>query len=332
VIQNLEGGILSELTVVDGQSVKRGQILLRIDDTRFVSSYREQQQKYLALLASVARLVAETNGKSTIDFPPELKDYHDLMARETSLFESRKNGLKETIGNLQTSFNIAKKELDITTPLVKQGVMSQVELLHAERVVNEIHTQIDEKTNAFKEQAHADLNKQKAELNAITEELMSQKDRVTRTTVRSPVDGVVKKIYINTIGGVIQPGMDIMEVVPDEDYLIVEARVLPKDIAFIDVGQRAKVKFSAYDFSIYGGLDGKVVEIGADTITDDKAKETYYEVKVRTEQNYLEHYHDKLPVKVGMVATVDIITGHKSILSYILKPILKAKQYALRER
>ncbi|MCW5589432.1 MAG: HlyD family type I secretion periplasmic adaptor subunit [Legionellales bacterium] len=332
VIQNLEGGILSSIDVRAGEEVKKGDVLLRIDDTRFSASYREQRSQYLALQAQVARLIAETKGQTEITFPTELNEYPQLIQREINLFHSRQKALNESIEVLQRSYKLAKSELDMTEPLVKQGVMSKIELLRLQRQVNEVKGQINEKIDKFKEQAHTELTKQQSALESLQETLKSEQDRVERTVMRSPVDGIVNKIYINTIGGVIRPGMDIMEIVPNEQHVIVEARVKPQDRAFITIGQPAKVKLTAYDFSIYGGVEGVVSHISADTIKDEQNKENYYEVLVKTDKNYLGTKEHPLPIRVGMVANVDILTGRKSILSYLLKPLLKAKQNALTER
>ncbi len=332
-IQNLEGGILSEILVSQGEDVKKGQVLVRIDDTRFAAQYREQRAQYLALLGSLARLKAETNGKTSIIFPDELKDHPKIKIRETNLFNQRLQALNDSIKILERSYNLANKELDMTTPLVEQGVMSKIELFRLQRQVNELKGQIEEKRDTYEERAHTELVKQQGELDAIAESLFSMQDRVKRTTITSPVDGTIKDIHINTIGGIIQPGMDIMEIVPNEDYLIVEAKVNPKDIAFIKIGQKAKVKFTAYDFSIYGGLDGKVTYISADTIKeDDREQKVYYEVLVRTDKNFLGTEKRPLPLKVGMIANVDILTGRKSVLDYLLKPLIKAKTNAFTER
>jgi adhesin transport system membrane fusion protein len=332
VIQNLEGGILSEITVREGENVTKGQVLLRIDDTRFASSYREQYAQYIALLASVARLNAETDKQTLIKFPEELNDYPEITQREVELFESRLSALSDSIAILQDSYNLALQELELATPLVKEGVMSRIELLRLQRQANDLKGQLEEKRDAYEEEAQTELNQQLAKLESLKEALFSLQDRVKRTTVRSPVAGTIKTIHINTVGGIIQPGSDIIEIVPHEDFLLIEAKIKPKDIAFIKIEQPAKVKFTAYDFSIYGGLEGVVQYISADTITDEETKEKYYEVLVKTEKNYLGSEAKPLPIKVGMVTQVDIITGRKSILDYLLKPLLKAKQNALTER
>lgn len=333
VIQSLEGGIVSEMLVKEGDDVRKDQILLKIDDTTFASSLGENRAVYYALLGTVTRLTQETEGKDKIIYPPELEKYPDIIKRENKIFETRKMGLRDSVKTLTQSYNFAKQELDITTPLVKEGVMSKVELLRVQRQVNDLKGEISKKEDEFKEKAHQELIEKKREMERYSETLSSLQDKVKRATVRSPVDGTVKKIFINTIGGVIKPGMDIMEIVPKENFLIIQAKVKPSDIAFIKVGQPANVRFTAYDFSIYGGLKGTVQYISADSIIDERdPKIIYFEALVRTDKDYLGTKEHPLPIKVGMISQVDIITGRKSILDYILKPIIKAKHIALSER
>ena len=337
IIQNLEGGILSEIFVREGDPVQKGQVLLRIDDTRFASSFREGRSKYLSMLASVARLKAEEEGKDTIDYPEIVKkEAPEVITRENNLFRQRREQLLANTSTLERSYELAQEELDITKPLVEEGLMSQLELIRLQREVNEIKGKISEAQEEFESLAHEEYNKQKDELSQLTEALLAMEDRMVRTTVRSPVKGTVKKINIATIGGVIQPGMDIMEIVPLEDTLLVEAKISPRDIAFIHPGQKAIVKFTAYDYAIYGGLDGVVEYISADSIEDEDKrsgnKESFYKILVRTNTNHLGTAKKPLPIIPGMVCTVDILTGKKTVLDYIMKPILKARQNALRER
>lgn len=337
VIQNLEGGILSEIFVHEGDTVQKGQVLIRIDDTRFASDFREGQSKYLSLLASTARLKAEEQGQKKVTYPKVvMQEAPDVVIDEDNLFKQRQQQLDASLSTLKRSYNLVKEELDITKPLVEEGLMSQLELIRLQRDVNEIKGKIDQAREEFESRAHEEYNKQQAQLSQLVEALNAMKDRMVRTTVRSPVKGTVKKINIATIGGVIRPGMDIMEIVPLEDTLLIEAKVRPKDIAFIHPGQAAMVKFTAYDYSIYGGLHGVVEYISADTIQDDEQqgakKESFYKILVRTQTNHLGSTTKPLPIIPGMVCSVDILTGKKSVLDYLLKPILKAKQNALRER
>ncbi|CEK10674.1 HlyD family type I secretion periplasmic adaptor subunit [Legionella hackeliae] len=328
IIQNLEGGIVSKLYVQEGEIVKKNQILMQIDNTRFMATYNEAGKKMASLEIAVIRLSAEMNNKP-MEVPPEfLKNNPDLVEAEKALYESRQEELRQ----LNSALGYAQKELDLSKPLVSKGAVSEVEIMRLERSVNELKGKIYQ----FKSQALEQLNKAKGELAALKESQQADKDRLVRTTVRSPVKGVVKRIKVNTIGGVIQPGMDIIEIVPLDDTLLIEAKIRPSDIGFIHPGQKAIVKLSAYEFPIYGGLTGKVEQISADTITDEKStsgkEETYYLIRVRTEKNYLGTEGKPLYIIPGMMATVDILTGKKSVLQYLLKPILKAREAALRER
>ncbi|HAU1322393.1 TPA: HlyD family type I secretion periplasmic adaptor subunit [Legionella pneumophila] len=327
VIQNLEGGIIQNIFVKEGQIVKKDQILMQIDNTRFMSSYAEAEKKIDALEIEIIRLNAEISNTKPV-FPEKFtKSYPHLVQDQLSLYESRMRELNQ----LEKSLELAQKELNLTRPLLKGGSVSEVEVIRLERTVSEIKGNIEK----FKSEELDRLNKARSELFALIEANKADKDRLTRTTVRSPVYGIVKQIKMKTIGGVVQPGNDLLEIVPLDDTLLIEAKIRPSDIGFIHPGQKAMVKITAYDFSIYGGLDGVVEHISADTIIDeqtDKKEESYYIVKVRTEKNYLGTEKNPLPIIPGMQATVDILTGHKSVLQYLLKPILKAKQSALRER
>lgn len=328
VIQNLEGGILEEVLVKEGQLVEKDQILMKIDDTRFSATYKESEKKIAALTFKVARLRSELEGIPFV-VPQELKNHNtDLFNQEEALLLSRQSELTQ----LKSELALAEKEYKITKPLVKKGAASEVELLRLERTNNESSGKI----HNFKSSALQDLNETKAQLSALTEASVADKDRLNRTIVKSPLKGIIKKIKIMTLGGVIQPGSDMLELVPYDDTLLIEAKVRPADIGFLRPGQDAKVKITAFDFSIYGGLSGRVERISADTITEETRQkpedESYYLVYVRTQQNFLESKGKKLYIIPGMLASVDVLTGQKSVLDYLLKPIIKAKDTALRER
>lgn len=331
-IQNLEGGILSELSVVEGQVVNKDQVLLRIDDTRFTSSYREARIKRLSLLATITRLTAETQGGQPAFASEVRRAAPDLVKNETELFASRRRALEETIGGLKRSLELATQELAMSEPLVAQGALSEVEILRLRRQVNELKTSIDDRRNRFRAEANEELTKNRNELAGLAEVSVAMADRVKRTLVRSPVRGVVKKLITTTIGAVIQPGASILEIVPLEDTLLIEAHIRPDDIAFIHPGQPAMVKVTAYDYSIYGGLPGVVSHVSADSILDEKQGLSFYKVVVRTHSSTLQHQDKSLPIIPGMTASVDVLTGHKTVLDYLLKPVLKAHERALRER
>ncbi len=374
VIQNLEGGILAEIMVNEGDLVKKAQPLLRLDDIRFSSSFNESQINYYELLANIARLTAEAY-QGPLKIPEEVANKFPELAKNTkSLYQSEISELNANIGALQhqlaqkqqellelkskknrisRSYSLLNKELKMSEPLVAQGAMSEVEILRLRRNANDLYGEltstklampriqsaikeakqkIKEKQAHFQSKALEQLNNKKAELKKASETNLALKDQVNRTLVTSPVKGIVKQLKINTIGGVIQPGMDLLEIVPVEDQLLVEAKIRPADIAFLHPGQKAMVKLTAYDFSIYGGLPAILEHISADSIIDENDGQSYFLIRLRTEKNYLQKNGDKLEIIAGMTADIDILTGKKSVLDYILKPILKAKANALTER
>ncbi|QDP72542.1 HlyD family type I secretion periplasmic adaptor subunit [Legionella israelensis] len=327
VIQNLEGGIVEKIMVSEGDIVKKGQTLMQIDNTLFMATYNEALKKMTALELEIIRLNALMQNKPLSIPQKYIKSSPNLVQVAEALDKSKKQELEQ----MNKALALAERELKLTRPLVSRGAVSEVEVLRLERTINELKGKISE----FKSKALERLNQARSELLALKEAHMADKDRVTRTTVRSPVKGIINRIKINTIGGVIKPGMDIIEIVPLEDTLLIEAKIRPGDIGFIHPGQKAMVKISAYDFSIYGGLEGKVEQISADTITEEKSnnkEESFYVIRVRTEKNHLGTEKNPLPIIPGMLATVDILTGEKTVLEYILKPIIKAQKTALRER
>jgi adhesin transport system membrane fusion protein len=299
---------------------------MQIDNTRFMSSHNEAIKKIDQLELEIIRINAVLN-KTTPVFPKKYIDSQPYLVKDKqSLYESRSREFNQ----LQVSLELAQKELNMTKPLLKNGSVSEVEIIRLDRTVNDLKGSIDK----FKSDELDKLNKARGELSALLEANKADEDRLTRTTVRSPVYGIIKQIKTTTIGGVVQPGSNIVEVVPLDDNLLIEAKIRPSDIGFIHPGQKAMVKITAYDYSIYGGLEGKVTQISADTIIDetDKKNESFYIIRVRTDKNRLGTEQKPLPIIPGMLASVDILTGEKSVLAYILKPILKAKQSALRER
>lgn len=372
-IQNLEGGIVSEIFAREGEVVEAGAPLLRLDATRFVSNVGETEADRVGLALRVERLSAEVEDRP-LNIDAELrKAAPSQAANEESLYQSRRQQLQDEIGGLQeqlvqrqqelrefsskqaqyrNSLNLLRQEIGMSEPLVAQGAVSPVEVLRlkraevenrgqldattlaiprAESAVKEVERKIDETRGKFRSDALTQLNEARTDLNKTEATGKALEDRVSRTLVTSPVRGIVKQVLVNTIGGVIQPGSDLVEIVPLDDTLLVEARIRPQDIAFLHPGQEAMVKFTAYDFTIYGGLKAKLEQIGADTITDEEGN-TFYLIKLRTERSHLGTDEKPLLIIPGMVATVDIMTGKKTIMSYLLKPIMKARSEALRER
>tara|TARA_R110000850_G_scaffold3506_5_gene16853 strand:- start:2787 stop:4022 length:1236 start_codon:yes stop_codon:yes gene_type:complete len=332
-IQNLEGGIVAEILVTEGTQVKKNEVILRIDDTLSASSYRENLSRSQALEASMARFEAEANEFSDPEFPDSLwENRPDLVKREEALFKKRKQEFDEQRVVLQRSFMLASDELTMTVPLVQRGIVSRVEQFRLEREVNELEGKHKELIRGSQRDALEHYNEIKSQFEELHEVLQGREDRVMRTLVRSPVEGTVNKLYMNTIGGVVQPGEPIVDIVPNDNTLLVEAKVRPSDIAFLRPGQEATLKFSAYDYSIYGGLKGIVEHISADTIEDEVDKQHYYMIKVRNAVGKMMKDGDVLPIIPGMVAEVDVLTGRRTVLQYLLKPFHRMRFNALRER
>ena len=370
VIQSLDGGVVAEILVKEGDTVKAGMPLIKIDETRAVSSLRENKGQYLALLAKKSRLEALATG-SAFNPPAEVKnEAADVYQQEYALFNASRDELASTISIArdqmvqrereltevqfkkelaEKTFESTSKELAANRPLLSSGAVSEIEILKLERESNRAKGDIDqsraqlgrvqasiseakrkiiEAEQAFRSKVRAELNDTSAKIDSLTETSVALGDKVKQATLKSPVNGKVSRLFFNTVGGVVQPGKEVLEVVPTDDALVLETKVQVKDIAFLRPNQPAVVKLTAYDFSIYGALDGVVDEIAANSTVDDKGN-AYYIVRVRTLQTSL---GKNLPIIPGMVAQVDILTGKKTILSYLLKPVLKAKSYAFTER
>ncbi len=373
VIQNLEGGIIKEITIKEGDMVDIDQILMRIDDTGLASTYGEFETRKASLRGEIERLTSEAEGRP-LKFSPDLMAESQLVVLDQrNLFQARQDELQSQLNILRQqvdqrkqekielqaklkqarrTLSLAQEELKIKTPLAKKGIVPKVEFLAIKREVNDLrgeveasklalpradasiaeaNRRIEEKLYNFKSLALRELTMKRGELEVIEESLRGAKDKVVRTDVRSPIHGVVKAVHKTTVGGVVQPGEDLVEIVPLDDSLLVEARIRPADIAFLTPNQQAMVKLTAYDFSIYGGLPGKLEQISADTIRDEQGEE-FYKILVRTDKNHLVRGTETLPIMPGMVASVDVLTGRKTVMNYLLKPIFKAQQRALTER
>lgn len=333
VIQSLEGGIVARLEVAEGDIVERGQVLAQLDPTRGESSVEETAAKYRAALASATRLQAEVEERGALEFPEELVDHPELVATETALFQSRRRSLAESLGGLRRSLELVRSELSITQSLVESGAASNVELLRLQRQRSELELKMAEVRAEYMVRSREELAKANSEVESLSSVVRGRADSLTRLTLRSPVRGVVKDIEVTTIGGVVPPNGKLLAIVPLDEQLLVEARVSPRDIAFIHPGQVATVKVTAYDYSIYGGLPGKVRTISPDTIRDEiKPEIVYYRVFIRTDTDVLVNKAgQEFPIVPGMVTTADIRTGSKTIWQYLMKPINRAGE-ALRER
>jgi adhesin transport system membrane fusion protein len=331
-VQHLEGGIVNKILVKTGDHVKKGQVLVLLDDTRFKSEYNEGTRKVAVLQADIVRLSAKAQDKDHLEFDPAFEAANPVQVAEAKEFFIRdKTSFDQNIALLEKQYALMKKELAIIAPLAKQGVVSDVERLRLERdLINHQQTILEKKTIEL-DQAREQLSKTQGEYSVLSESLAESKDRMVRTVIRAPTDGTVNQIHVTTIGEVIKPGDTIIEIVPLEDQLTVQAFVRPSDIGFIYVGQKAIVKVSAFDYSIYGGLHASVENVGADAVKD-KQDNSFYEVRLHTNKSYLESRDKKLQLIPGMTVTVSILTGKKSVMEYILKPFNKARQSALQER
>ena len=392
VIQSMDGGILQEMFVQEGVMVTKGQPLVRIDDTRFRSDFDQQEQEVFGLQTNVIRMRAELDSivisdmtsdwreqvkitKQTLVFPQELVEQEpaltrrqqeeyagrldnlenqlEILVRQIQQRQQETEELTSKIATLTTSLQLITRELELTKPLAKKGIVPEVELLKLERIVNDIQGELQTyrllrpKLKASLDEAilkrreavfiyaadlRAQLNEMQTRLSRMNQAQIGAFDKVSKAVITSPVVGTIKSVHMNTLGGVVQPGQDIIEIVPSEDKLLIETKILPKDIAFLHPGLPAVVKVTAYDFTRYGGLKGVVEHISADT-TQDEEGNSFYIIKVRTEQSSLQKDDGtQMPIIPGMLTSVDVITGQRSILEYILNPILRARDSALRER
>ena len=373
VIQSLDGGVVSEILVKEGQVVEAGQLLLKIDETRATSGVRESAAQVFSLRVKLARLKALSGGTAFSPPVPRDGDLEEarIVEEERQLYDSRRNELSALVGiseqqlaqrrqeqaeararrdSAARSQELAQQELNKTRPLLATGAVSEVDVLRLDREVSrargemeqasaqiartgagmaEAGRKIQETDLAFRNEARKELSEVLGKLNALNEGAVALADKVDKSQVKSPVRGRVQRLLANTVGGVVTPGKDILEIVPLDDALVLEAKVQPRDIAFIHPGQAATVKFTAYDFGIYGGLDAIVENISPDTVTDERGQNTFYVVRVRTKQA---NFSDKMPIIPGMTAEVDVLTGKKTVMAYLLKPVLKAHSHALRER
>ncbi len=373
VLQNLEGGIVSEINVKEGDMVKMGDILIKIENSKSLSTFESNDLKHFELRSRIARLKAEIDMKPLV-FNDELKKRVPFLLIEEKLlydtdmrqFNAQAQILKEQLSqhrqqlkeaqqkikHLERSFELISEEVSMTEPMVKKGVRSKIDYLKLQREANRVEDEmtaaelsiprlesaikeakekIAESKNSLRIQSRKELTEALAELQRIEAQIKGLEDSVNRTVVRSPVDGMVQKLHLHTIGGVVKPGMDMIEVVPIYENLIVEVKIEPKDIAFVYANQSAKVKFTAYDFAIYGSLDAKVLTISPDTQTDQQDN-TYYIVRLKTDKNFLGHEDKPLKIIPGMVVSADIITGKRTILDYIIQPMIKSKDYVFSDK
>lgn len=332
VIESLEGGIGAKLYVKQDDLVEAGQILAQLDPTQASSTFEESAAKYRAALAASARLQAEVN-QTALTFPSELDEFPDLVRTETRLYETRRRSLNESVRLIDQSIALIRREVAIGESLIEVGAASNVEVIRLRRQLSELELKKADLRSQYLVEARQQLSEANEQVEALAPVMRGRSDTLSRLTLRSPVKGIVKSMEVSTVGGVIPPNGRLMEIIPLEDQLMIEARMSPRDIAFIHPGQRATVKVTAYDYSIYGGLEGEVATISPDTIQDEVNPEVYYyRVFIRTTSNaLLNDAGESFPIVPGMITTVDVHTGQKTVLQYLMKPINRAQE-ALRER
>lgn len=335
VIQSLEGGIVTAISVREGDMVEKGQTIARLDATRSASNVEEAAAKYHAAIAAAARLRAELDGRETVDFPVELSgdDFDQLRRNELALFRSRRNSLQEALSGLTEGLELTRQELDITETLQKNGAASRVEVIRLRREAAQTELEIARLQADARVQAGEELQRVNAEAEVQASVMRGRSDQLARLVFQAPMRGIVKDIAVTTIGGVVPPGGNLMTIVPMDDKLLIEARISPRDIAFIHPGQEAQVKLSAYDYAIFGGLSGEVVTISPNTVRDEvNPDQVYYRAYIRTQEDFLTNeIGTRFPIVPGMIATVDIRTGEKTVWQYLVKPFNRAQE-ALRER
>ncbi|MFN3526013.1 MAG: HlyD family efflux transporter periplasmic adaptor subunit [Paracoccus sp. (in: a-proteobacteria)] len=324
VIQSLDGGILDELPVSEGDAVRQGEVVARLDDTRARSAYQAGQSEIESLQAEVARLAAEALDQPVLDFgatPTETEQ------TELRLFSARRTRLESSLAALSDERAAVQEQLNITGPLASDGEPGQIDVLQLRQKSAELTGRINEIRNGYLEQVYRDLAVRRGRLTLLEQDLIRKADDLRRTVILSPVDGRVNNISITTLGGVVRPGEQIMQITPVGDQLLIETRILPRDVAFIAPGMPASVKITAYNFAVYGDLRGQVTQISEDTVLEDTptGPQNFYRVIVKTERDYLERFGERLPIRPGMVAQVDIESGSQSVLNYLMRPVLRAR-------
>ncbi|MGV0983656.1 MAG: HlyD family efflux transporter periplasmic adaptor subunit [Limnohabitans sp.] len=334
IIQAPDGGVIEELRVREGAEVNRGDLLVRFDQTKAEASYREAEFKVAGLSATVARLRSEVFGGEPI-FKKETLKFPEFRQNQLDLLFKRRDGLEQEIRAIERMKVLAQRELDMTRPLLKTGDVSMAEVLRLERMVAEQEGQITNRKNKYQQDSQSELNKLEEDLAGAKETLIQRKNLLDNTELRAPVNGTVKNVRVTTRGGVLRPGDELMQIVPVDDALIVEAKVKPSDVAFLKPDQDVVIKIDAYDYTIYGSLSGKLTYISADTLNEDvkQGEQAYYRVQVRTESpRFNRRPNENLQLQPGMTATIEVKTGGNTVLKYLLKPVIKTLNESLGER
>jgi adhesin transport system membrane fusion protein len=335
VIQAVDGGVLKSLRVKEGDQVKQGQVLAQLDQTRFGASVMELDARLAALKAQSARLKAEVLGESKIVFPLEVKPFTDLVKVQQALFEQKQQGLNEELRTLDVAVKLAREDAQLVAQLAKSGDVSKSEVIRSKKALNDAEALYYNRKNKYFQDARTELAKVEDDINQNEQVRTQRNQQLTDSVIKTPVDGIVKNVRITTQGGVLRAGDELMQIVPLDDKLIVETRVKPSDIAHLRPGLTAGIRFDAFDYTVFGAVDGTVVYVSADTIKEEtkSGEQTYYRVHVETAANPVKtRTGKKLDILPGMTAQVDIRTGDRTVLEYLLKPLRKTLTESMGER
>lgn len=335
VIQAVDGGVLKSLRVKEGDQVKQGQVLAQLDQTRFGASVMELDARLAALKAQSARLKAEVLGESKIVFPPEVKPFTDLVKVQQALFEQKQQGLNEELRTLDVAVKLAREDAQLVAQLAKSGDVSKSEVIRSKKALNDAEALYFNRKNKYYQDARTELAKVEDDINQNEQVRTQRNQQLTDSVIKTPVDGIVKNVRITTQGGVLRAGDELMQIVPLDDKLIVETKVKPSDIAHLRPGLTAGIRFDAFDYTVFGAVDGTVVYVSADTIKEEtkSGEQTYYRVHVETAANPVKtRTGKKLDILPGMTAQVDIRTGDRTVLEYLLKPLRKTLTESMGER
>lgn len=334
IIQAPDGGVLEELLVREGAQVQRGELLARLEKTKVEAGYQETKSRVGALSATVSRLRAEVFGGEP-KFDIESSDFPDFRRNQLDLLNKRRSGVRQELQTLERMRELALKELGMTEPLLASGDVSMADVLRLQRQVADLEGQKTNRQNKYLQESQAELNKAEEELSAARQTLVQRKDQLANTELKAPLNGTVKNVRITTRGGVLRPGDELMQIVPVEDKLIVEAKVKPSDIAFLKPGLDVTVKIDAYDFSIFGGLQGTLTYLSPDTLSEDlkQGEQASYRVQVTTDASTFNGREgEPLTLQPGMTATIEVKTGKNTVLKYLLKPVIKTLNTSMGER
>jgi adhesin transport system membrane fusion protein len=335
VIQTTEGGQIDKIFVREGDTVKAGQVLVQLDEVKQRASVSEAEGKVASLMSTMARINAELFDRP-LSFPPEVRAWPDFVANQTLLYTKRRQALRDQVSALQEMRGLLRQELDLNLPLLKQGDVARADILRMQRGVSDIESQLVNVRNRYLQELQAEYAKTEEDLVTAREVLNTRRESLKYTQIRAPVDGIVQNVRLTTIGGVLRPSDEVLSIVPTGDELIVEAKMSPSDIAYVRVGQKASVKFDAYDPSIYGGAEGEVIYVSADTISEQtpQGANVYYRVHIAVDTSPMKPHlkNERIEIQPGMTAASEIQTGRNTVWKYLTKPINKTFSEAMTER